>query len=60
MIRLLKNSRGISLIEFLLNVVILIVLFTLAFPAYMALREKIMGADKGAYRQAGLHQNGAR
>jgi len=48
----LKDTRGISLVEFLLNVAILIILFTLAFPAYMAFREKLVTSNNRSYQQA--------
>jgi len=48
----LKDTSGISLVEFLLNVAILIILFTLAFPAYMAFREKLVTSNNRSYQQA--------
>ncbi len=53
----LKDSRGISLIEFLLNVAILIVLFTLAFPAYMTFRDKLENSYNRSYQQAEFRQD---
>ncbi len=53
----LKDTRGISLIEFLLNVAILIILFTLAFPAYIAFREKLGTSNNRSYQQAEVQQD---
>jgi len=52
----LQNSGGISLVEFLLNVAILIILFTVAFPAYMAFREKLETSKDRSYQQAEVRQ----
>ncbi len=57
MFRKLQDTRGISLVEFLLNVAILIILFTLAFPAYMALREKLGTSNNRSYQQAEVRQD---
>ena len=53
----LKDSRGISLVEFLLNVAILVILFTLAFPAYMAFRDKLENSHNKSYQQAEFRQD---
>jgi len=53
----LKDCRGISLVEFLLNVAILIILFTLAFPAYITFREKLGTSNNRSYQQAEVRQD---
>ena len=53
----LQDSGGISLVEFLLNVVILIILFTVVFPAYMAFREKLETLNNRSYQQAEVRQD---
>ncbi len=53
----LKDTRGISLVEFLLNVAILIILFSLAFPAYIAFREKLGTSNISSYQQAEVRQD---
>ncbi len=57
MFRKLQDTRGISLVEFLLNVAILIILFTLAFPAYIAFREKLGTSNNRSYQQAEVRQD---
>jgi len=56
MFRNLKDARGISLVEFLLNVAVLIILFALAFPAYIAFREKIEISHNRSDQPAEVYQ----
>ncbi len=53
----LQDSGGISLVEFLLNVAVLIILFALAFPAYIAFREKLVSPNSRTYQQAEFLQD---
>ena len=57
MIKPLQNPRGVSLVEFLLNVAVLIFLFALAFPAYIAFREKLVSPNSRVYQHAEFHHD---